>query len=79
MAAREKDGYGAGIWCRQRTVDGRTCKEGRKSHLSGRKCEPVQTVGKTVQTVDNISVFGGSVWTTAGNPSEIRLDCARVC
>ena len=37
-----------GIWRRQRTADGGTCKEGRESHLSGGKCESVQTVGKTV-------------------------------
>lgn len=29
-------------------LTGGTCKEGRESHLSGGKCEPVQTVGKTV-------------------------------
>lgn len=64
MAPREKDWYGAWNLVPTATVDGRTCKEGRKVICLEESVSRCRLLAERWQTVDNISVFGGSMWTT---------------
>ena len=64
MAAGENDRYSAGIWRRQRTADGGLAKKAEKVICLEESVSRCRLLAKRWQTVDNISVFGGSVWTT---------------